>query len=263
MSDAPPNPATPAIEMRGVAVSSMKDPGVTVAEEVNWSVAPGEFWVVAGPQRSGKSDFLMLAGGLMAPASGRYWLFGGEMPIFEDARLPERLRLGFVFDGGQLFNHMTIAENVALPLRYHHNLTSAEAEPQVRAMLELTELAPLADITPGSVARNWQKRAGLARALALKPDVLLLDNPLGGLDARHTLWWLNFLGQLSRGHSLTEGRPTTLVVTTDDLRPWKSSSRRFALLKDKRFAALGAWPDLERATDPAVRELLAHEPAGD
>jgi ABC-type transporter Mla maintaining outer membrane lipid asymmetry ATPase subunit MlaF len=263
MSAAPANPITPAIEMRGVAVNSMKDPGITVAEKVDWSVAPGEFWVVAGPQRSGKSDFLMLTGGLMAPADGVYRLFGEDMPIFQDARLRERLRLGYVFDGGQLFNHMTIAENVAVPLRYHQNLTGAEAEPRVQAMLELTELTPWANSTPGNVARNWQKRAGLARALALRPDVLLLDNPLGGLDARHTNWWLNFLDQLSCGHGSLGGDPMTVVVTADDLRPWKSGSRRFALLKDKRFAALGAWPDLERATDPAVRELLAHEPAGD
>jgi ABC-type transporter Mla maintaining outer membrane lipid asymmetry ATPase subunit MlaF len=230
---------------------------------VDWSVAQGEFWVVAGPQRSGKSDFLMLTGGLMAPAGGRYWLFGEEMPIFEDARLAERLRLGFVFDGGQLFNHMTIAENVALPLRYHQNLTGAEAELQVQAMLELTELTTLANSTPSNVERNWQKRAGLARALTLKPDVLLLDDPLGGLDARHTQWWLNFLDQLSRGHSLSEGKPTTVVVTVDELRPWKSRSRRFAMLKNKRFAVLGAWPELERAADPAVRELLTNELAGD
>ena len=262
MSDVPPNPAALAIEMRGVAVNSMKDPGVAVAENVDWSVAPGEFWVVAGPQCSGKSDFLMLTGGLMAPTDGVYRLFGEDMPIFEDSRLTERLRLGFVFDGGQLFNQMTIAENIALPLRYHQSLTGAEAEPQVQAMRELTALTPWMDSTPGTVARNWQKRAGLSRALALKPDVLLLDNPLGGLDARHTNWWLIFLDQLSRGHRSLGGNPMTVVVTANDLRPWKSSSCRFALLKDKQFAALGAWPELERAADPAVQELLAHEPTG-
>src|SRR5689334_19085390 len=99
MSAAPANPVTPALEMLGVAVSSMKDPDVTVAEGVDWSVAPGGFWVVAGPQRSGKSDFLMMTGGLMAPTRGTYRFFGEEMPIFEDARLADRLRLGLVFDG--------------------------------------------------------------------------------------------------------------------------------------------------------------------
>ena len=68
---------------------------------------------------------------------------------------------------------------------------------KVEALLELTELSPWAESRPGALGRNWQKRVGLARALALEPDVLLLDNPLGGLDLRHTQWWLNFLGQLS------------------------------------------------------------------
>ena len=73
----------PAIEMRGVAVNSMKDQSVTVAEDVEWSVAAGEFWVLAGPQRSGKSDLLMLTGGLMSPLRGAYRFFGEAMPIFE------------------------------------------------------------------------------------------------------------------------------------------------------------------------------------
>ena len=130
-------------------------------------------------------------------------------------------------------------------------------------MLELTGLAPWSDCTPGMVGRSWQKRAGLARALMLKPEVLLLDNPLGGLDAQHSNWWLNFLDQLAGGHQLLRGQPMTVVVTADDLRPWKNNSRRFALLQDKRFAALGAWAELERAADPAVRKLLAQGLAGD
>ena len=121
----------PAIEMRGAAAGIMTDPGSVAVEEINWSVASGDFWVVAGLQGSGKSDFLMMTGGLVAPVQGTYHFFGEEMPIFEDAKLAERLRLGFVFDGGQLFNHLTVLENVALPLRYHRNLSDSEAEAEV------------------------------------------------------------------------------------------------------------------------------------
>ena len=124
MTDQPPAQAgVPAIEMTGVAVGALRDPDTTVAEGINWTVNAGDYWVVAGLHGSGKSDFLMLTGGLMAPRQGRYRFFGEEMPIFEEARLKERLRLGLVFEGGQLFNHLTVAENVALPLRYHHNLS--------------------------------------------------------------------------------------------------------------------------------------------
>ena len=115
------NQNIPAIEMRGVNVAAMRDASFTVVEDVNWSVAPGEFWVIAGQEHSGKSDLLMLAAGLMMPADGSYKLFGNDTKDFGEAELAERLRVGFVFQGGQLFNQLTIAENVALPLRYQKN----------------------------------------------------------------------------------------------------------------------------------------------
>jgi ABC-type transporter Mla maintaining outer membrane lipid asymmetry ATPase subunit MlaF len=246
--------------MRNVSVGSMRDVSSIVVEGVNWSVAPGDFWVIGGLQGSGKSDFLMLAGGMMAPASGTYCFLGEEMPIFEDHRLPERLRLGFVFEGGQLFNHLTVSENISLPLRYHRNWSLADAEAETRKMLELTELAPWADSTPSAMARNWQRRVGLARALMLRPDVLLLDNPLTGLDLRHRAWWLNLLEQLSRGHDWMEGRPMTLAITTNDLRMWRGRARQFAVLDNKRFTVLGSWEQVEAASDELVRELTAAAP---
>jgi ABC-type transporter Mla maintaining outer membrane lipid asymmetry ATPase subunit MlaF len=261
MSTATETPARCAIEMRGVSVGSMRDLNTIVVEDVNWSVAPGDFWIIGGLQGVGKSDFLMLTGGMMAPAAGRYCFLGEEMPIFEDHRLPDRLKLGFVFENGQLFNHLTVSENVSLPLRYHRNLSTTEAAAEVQKLLDLTELAPWADSTPGAIARNWQRRAGLARALMLRPEVLLLDNPLAGLDLRHRAWWLNLLEQLARGHEWMNGRPMTLVITANDLRLGRGGSRKFAILKDKRFVVLGSWEQVEAANDELVRELRAPAPA--
>src|SRR5512137_478123 len=116
----------PVIEMTNLAFGSMADPDITVAEDINWTVKPGDYWVVAGLHGAGKSDFLMLTGGLMPPQSGQYRFFGEPMPIFEDARLKTRLRLGLVFEDGHLFNHLTVLENVALPLEYHRNRESAD-----------------------------------------------------------------------------------------------------------------------------------------
>jgi ABC-type transporter Mla maintaining outer membrane lipid asymmetry ATPase subunit MlaF len=248
-----------AIEMRGVSVGSMRDLSTIVVEDVNWSVKSGDWWVISGLQGSGKSDFLTLTGGMMAPAGGTYHFFGHTMPIFEDDRLKDRLKLGYVFENGQLFNHLTISENISLPLRYHQNLSTEEADAEVQKLLELTELAPWADSTPGAIARNWQRRAGLARALMLRPEVLLLDNPLAGLDLRHRAWWTNLLEQLSRGHEWLNGRPLTLVVTTNDLRLWRGGKRQFALMKDKHFVVLGGWAEVEAASDELVREMRAVE----
>jgi ABC-type transporter Mla maintaining outer membrane lipid asymmetry ATPase subunit MlaF len=227
---------------------------------VNWTVNGGDFWVLAGLQGSGKSDFLMLTAGLMAPLRGRYWLFGKEMPIFEEARLADRLRLGLVFENGQLFNHLTVSENLGLPIRYHRNLTKADAAAEVQAMLEAMDLAPWADSTPGALGRNWHKRVGLARALMLKPEVLLIDNPLAGLDLRHITWWLGFLERLSKGHSLVRDEPLTLAVTTSDLRPWMGLARQFAILKNQQMIVLRNRAELEAANNELVGELLTTEP---
>jgi ABC-type transporter Mla maintaining outer membrane lipid asymmetry ATPase subunit MlaF len=251
------NQNIPAIEMRGVNVAAMRDASFTVVENVNWSVAAGEFWVVAGQEHSGKSDLLMLAAGLMPPAAGICKLFGNDTKYFGEAELAERLRVGFVFQGGHLFNQLTIAENVALPLRYQKNLTPEAVAPEVNGLLELMELAPLAEATPADVAANWRQRAALARALILKPEILLLDNPLAALGARHRQWWLRFLEQLSQGHERLGGVPMTIAATADDLNPWRNARRKFAVLRDKQFIPLGGWNKVEVAGDPVVKELLA------
>jgi len=245
--------------MRHVSVGASHDLSAVVVEDVNWTVAPGDYWIIAGLQGCGKSDFLMMTAGLMAPVGGQYRLFGELMPIFEDTRMSERLRLGLVFEGGQLFNHLTVWENIALPLRYHENLRQTESAPEVLRFLKFLELETWADSTPGAMARNWQKRAGLARALILQPDVLLMDNPLGGLDLPHVNWWIGFLDELSKGHSLLQGRPLTLVVTTADLRPWKGQKRRFATIGNKRLTVLGDWSQLEAERGQLVRDLLIPE----
>jgi ABC-type transporter Mla maintaining outer membrane lipid asymmetry ATPase subunit MlaF len=246
-----------AIELRGVEIGAMRDLGLTVLEKVDWSVAPGDFWVVAGQQHSGKSDFLMMTAGLMPPVKGSYKFFGNETQIFDESRIADRLRLGLIFENAQLFHYLTIAENVALPLQYHKNLELDEAIEAIQELLELMELKAVAGTTPANLARSWQKRAGLARALTLRPEILLLDNPLGGLDAHHSQWWLRFLDELWRGHRSFGAQPMTIIVTTDDLRPWRNAHRKFALLKEKNFVQLGSWNEVSSADEPVVKELLA------
>jgi len=259
MSETIFNPSV--IEMRGADVGAMRDVTLTVVADVNWSVQTGEFWVVAGQQLSGKSDLLMLAAGLMTPQRGSCRVFGSDTEAFGEAQIAERLRVGFVFAGGQLFNPLTVAENVALPLRYQKNLSAEEAASVVEALLEMLELTPFANFLPANLAANWRQRAALARALVLKPELLLLDNPLARLGGRHRQWLLQFLDQLWRGHEWFGGRPMTLVATTDDLRPWRDAKKKFAVLHEKSFAVVGFWDDLALAPSHAVKELLA-EPAG-
>lgn len=261
MNAALENENVPVIEMRGVSVGSLTAPETVRVGQVNWSVAAGDFWVVGGLHGAGKGDLLALAGGQMAPAGGEYFLFGEPMPIFEGGRLATRLRVGFVFEDGKLLNHLTVRENVALPLRYHKNLPDSQANELAALVLQSTGLEEWADSTPGAMARPWRRRAALARALVLQPDLLLLENPLSGLDSRERAWWLNFLGELSKGGAASGGKSVTLVAGVDDFRPWRNLARQFAILENKRFTVLGGWQQLAAASDELVRELALEQTA--
>jgi hypothetical protein len=89
----------------------------------------------------------------------------------------------------------------------------------------------------------------------LKPEVLLVDGPLGGVDLRHVEWWLRFLEELARGHALFGGRPVTLVATADAFVPWRNHARQFAALAGQQFTVLGEWTGVEQSNLPAVRML--------
>ena len=248
--------SAPAMEMIGVTVGSLQDTSLLVLEGIDWSVKAGEYWAIGGLQASGKSDLMATAAGIMPPMRGAYRVFGKELGTgYEHEHLATRLRLGLVFDGGRLFHHLTVAENIALPIRYHQDRPLTDAGERVQALLELAALDYWADKTPGEMRRNWQQRVGLARALALKPEVLLLDSPLTGLDPRDAFWWLNLLDQLAAGHPIVDGRPMTIVITGDDLRPWRERARQFAILKNRQFIPLGNRSELGRQDEALLHEL--------
>ena len=252
-------PTQPALEMTGVNVGSLTDPDHVSVEDVSWTVAAGDYWAIGGLQGSGKSDLLFTAAGLLPPLSGFYRVFGQEIVGgFETEMLPARLSVGVVFDGGRLFNHLTLLENVALPLQYHHGATAEDSAQRAASLLEIVGLADYTSRMPGTVNRNLGQRAGLARALALKPRVLLLDMPLSGLDPRNALWWLNFMDELAAGHAITDKQPLTLVATGDDLRPWQTRARHFAALGNRRFIPLGGRDQLSAHAEPLLQELLRH-----
>lgn len=259
MSAPPEQPsASPVIRMQGVGVRSLRDESVIVLADVSLEIHAGDFWVLGGLQGSGKTDLLMTMAGLIPPAMGSYHLFGEPMPIFDEARMATRLRLGLVFEGGQLFNHLTVADNISLPIRYHRNLDHAGASDQLWRLMDALDIGAFANSTPGALGRNWRRRVGLARSLALKPEILLVDDPLAGLDLPHASWWLGLLDALSRGHPLMDGRPMTLVVTGADLRPWRNRAKQFAALRGRRLVPVGDWGKVQAESAGNLREIMDH-----
>lgn len=200
---------------------------------INWKVLPGEYWVIGGPHGSGKTDLLMTAAGLRRPAAGSVRIFGCDFSNAPETELMrQRARVGFVFKGGgRMFNELTVAENVALALCYHHNWSAEQARADVEAALEATELTAMAGETAQTLGADWQQRVGLARALALKPEVMFLDEPAAGLEARHRQWWRDFLARLS-------GQKVTLIATTNDFTPWHKGNHRYALVQNNRWRVL-------------------------
>lgn len=247
------------IELTGVSVASRDDPDQTVVEDVNWEIRVGHFWVVAGAAGTGKSQLIETAAGLIPPVRGNHLLFGRPSTELSSHEVTVvRRRIGLVFpDGGRLFPRLTVAQNIGLPICYHEECSFDDVTPRVERLLVETELLAYADWAPIRLSRGNRQRAALARALALEPEVLFLDNPLSGLDSRQRRWWLRFLAGLARGHPPLGGRPVTIIATSDDLRQWTGTGQQFAWVKDKRWALLGEPGALAAESDPLLREMLA------
>ncbi len=250
--------APPLIELTEASIASAQDSHVALVEGVNWRLLPGEYWAVGGLQWTGKSDWLTTVAGLQQPMAGGHYLFGQETSsLTQDELVATRLRIGLVFEnGGRMFAHMTVTENIALPLCYHRNCPAEETREEVAAVLELAGLTAFAQEPTSQLNRSWRQRVALARALVLRPEVLLLDNPLTGLDPRHMRWWLDTLDALNAGHPWLAGRPLALVTTTDDLRPWKNRAERFAILKDRQWRLLGSRAELSASDETSVHDAM-------
>jgi ABC-type transporter Mla maintaining outer membrane lipid asymmetry ATPase subunit MlaF len=251
----------PAIAMDGVRIVQPRNPGVVLIDDVCWTVMPGEFWVVAGLQGSGKTALLETASGLSPQAHGSVRVFGEGVDggRSESDELPGlRRRLGLVFEGGgRLFPGLNVFENIALPWCYHRNVSLADAAVDLAPLIAYLRLDKLLDQAPGRIGRAWARRVALGRALALGPELLLLDNPLSGLDTAQMRWWRTFLSDASRGHPALGGVPLTLVVASDELRPLLPLGQRFALAHDGRWRILGTGADVLAARgEDGVRDIF-------
>jgi phospholipid/cholesterol/gamma-HCH transport system ATP-binding protein len=157
--------------------------GRAVLDGVNLEVYPGEMLVIMGGSGCGKSTLLRNLIGSMAPEEGVVEIFGQNTLELSEPDLDEiRKRFGILFQSGALFNSMTVGENVALPLKEHTDLDDATIEIMVKIKLEQVGLRQAEDLMPAEISGGMKKRAGLARAVALDPEILFYDEPSAGLD---------------------------------------------------------------------------------
>jgi phospholipid/cholesterol/gamma-HCH transport system ATP-binding protein len=229
--------------------------GHEVLKGVSLTVNRGETMVIMGGSGSGKTVTLRLIAGLIAPTSGTVRVFGVRIDTLgEEALLPIRRRMGYVFQGAALFDSLSVHENVAYPLREHTSLSNGEIRERVLHFLSLVGLGPdVLDLLPSELSGGMRKRVGIARALAQEPQMLLFDEPTAGLDPTNSRMVADLIVQL-RG-----GVCDTAIVVTHELELTRTVADRVAILIDGRFAALGPRDEVLASDHPAVQAFLAGE----
>ena len=229
--------------------------GNEVLKGVSLTVERGETMVIMGGSGSGKTVTLRLIAGLIWPTSGTVRVFGVRIDTLgEEALLPIRRRMGYVFQGAALFDSLSVHENVAYPLREHTSLGEAEIRERVLHFLSLVGLGPdVLNLLPSELSGGMRKRVGIARALAQEPEILLFDEPTAGLDPTNSRMVADLIVQL-RG-----GVCDTAIVVTHELELTRTVADRVAILIDGRFAALGPRDEVLASDHPAVQAFLAGE----
>jgi phospholipid/cholesterol/gamma-HCH transport system ATP-binding protein len=222
-----------------------------VLEDVSLEVRRGETLVVMGSSGHGKSTLLRLLTGLERPDAGRVLLFGDDFFALPPRRRDEvRQRFGILFQSGALYSSMTVGENVATPIREHRRFDEDTILTIVKMKLELVGLRDARDLMPAQLSGGMRKRVGLARAIALDPEVLFCDEPTSGLDPVATA----AIDEVVRAVSRTLG-VATIVVTHDMTSAFRIADRIVMLFRG-RVVAAGTPEEIRDAEDPAVRQFV-------
>jgi len=228
-----------------------------VHQDLNLDVYRGEIIGVVGGSGTGKSVLLRSIVGLMTPAAGQINLFGQDMltlPATERAEL--EMRIGVLFQKGALFSSLTVLENISLPLIEHAGLTRHEANEIARVKIALTGLAAnAANLYPSDLSGGMVKRASLARALALDPDILFLDEPTAGLDPIGAAAFDQLLITLRDAFNLT------VFLVTHDLDTLYTACDRVAVLSQKKVLVADRLDVVANTDDKWIHDYF-HGPRG-
>lgn len=227
-----------------------------VLDRVTFDVEAGKGLVVLGRSGTGKSVTLRHIIGLLRPDTGKVFVGDDEISALHGPELARvRKTLGFLFQSAALFDSISVGENVAFPLRRHSDLADAEIRQHAQEKLKAVGLEKEYDRMPAELSGGMRKRAGLARAMALDPRILLVDEPSAGLDPITTEEIDGLLLDLKRAG-------TTLVIVTHNIRSARRLGDQLVMLHDGRVIAKGTAGELEQSTDDAVRAFITSENAG-
>ena len=222
-----------------------------VLRGVDLDVARGESLVIIGRSGTGKSVLLKHVVGLMRPDRGTVRVNGIDVASLEEKELLSlREQMGMLFQGGALFDSMTVGENVGLALREHTPLPEKQIEIVVGEKLALVGLSGSEGSRPSSLSGGMKKRAALARALALNPKIMLYDEPTTGLDPITS----DVINRLIR--RLQDRLKITSIAVTHDMRSAYHIADRIAMLHEGRIHAMGTPDEIQATRDPIVRQFI-------
>jgi phospholipid/cholesterol/gamma-HCH transport system ATP-binding protein len=228
-----------------------------VLDDVSFEVPSGRGFVILGRSGTGKSVTLRHIIGLVRPDQGKVFVDGDEISALTGQDLGRvRRKMGFLFQSAALFDSISVGENVAFPIRRHSDLADAEIRSRARDKLASVGLEREYDKMPGDLSGGMRKRAGLARALALDPTLLLIDEPTAGLDPITA----DEIDQLLLG--LKEQGGVTLVVVTHNIPSARRLGDELLMLHEGRIAARGSPAELEESDDEIVRAFMTSRHAG-
>jgi len=238
----------PPIEVKGLRKSFGEQ---RVLNGINLTVAKGETVAVMGRSGTGKSVLLKLLVGLQAPDAGSICIQGEEITSLKIDRLNEiRKRMGFLFQQAALYDSLTVEENVAFPLSRHSQLSASEQKDRVEELLKSVDMQESLQKLPSEISGGMQKRVGLARALALDPEILLFDEPTAGLDPITAREIDDLILKLQRERQISS------IVVTHDIQGAKVFSDRLLFMKEGTVVAEGTFEDLHDSRESFVAEFL-------
>jgi phospholipid/cholesterol/gamma-HCH transport system ATP-binding protein len=249
------SPEAPALRIEGVHKSFGKK---SVHRGVDINLKKGEILGLLGGSGSGKSVILRSIIGLEHPDAGKIIFQGQDITQLTERELVKiRTKIGYVFQNGALFDSLTVEENLAYPLIEHSKLSPEEIQKSVDKMLALVDMAGSNHLLPAELSGGMQKRAGLARAIIMEPEIILFDEPTAGLDPINTRRLIDNIQKLK-----TNG--ITGIFVTHDIPAAFEIADRIAILYNGKIHAIDTVENIRNSTDPVIQSFVSshHGQAG-
>ena len=227
----------------------------TVLDGVSFEVKTGEVFVILGGSGSGKTTLLRNLVGLMRPAGGQILIRGDDFTAMtEDERIELRKKMGMSFQGSALLQSLSLADNVALPLREHTALEESTIDIMTKIKLELVGLGGFENYLPSELSGGMKKRAGIARAMAMDPEFIFYDEPSAGLDPIVAAGIDELIRKLQETYKITS------IVVTHEMESVKLIADTVCMLKNGKIVGIGTLEELEQSDHPYVQQFFARRP---